>query len=350
MERLPRGRHNRSGHSRGALQHRSRITIVAGALALASLILPAGVAGASTATPARPATTVPASLAAKLAQVNALSNQIDKLSQQYDALQIQLTEAQQEAKVARETAARDQKLMASGETQIGQIAAAGYMSGGTLSPEFQLFQSSDPQTMLNQASIMTQLEQENGDKLTAVTSAQQAAKRALFGASQQEQQAKTLTAQMAQKVSKMQSIENTLNSSVYSQAMDVYRQTGTYPNIAVSGDSAGAQALRFALTRIGDEYVWGAAGPNTFDCSGLVVWSYAQIGISLDHFTGDLWNEGVHVPDSEVGPGMLILMYNLDHVGMYVGNGMMVDAPTFGQPVQIQAVPWGSVDGVVKIV
>ncbi len=346
MERLPRGRHHRSGHSRS----RSRITIVAGALALASLILPAGVAGAATATPAVPATAVPASLSAKLAQVNKLSTQVDALSQEYDALKIQLTEAQQEAAVARETAARDEKLMASGESQIGQIAAAGYMTGGTLSPQFQLFQSSDPQTLLNQASIITQLEQENGDKLSEVTSAQQAAKRALFGASQQEQQAKTLTAQMAKKVDQIQGIENTLNGSVYTQAMSVYSQTGTYPNIQLTGDSAGVQALRAALTRIGDPYVWGAAGPGSFDCSGLVVWAYSQIGISLEHFTGDLWNEGVHIPNGEVQPGNLILMYNLDHVGMYVGNGEMVDAPTFGQDVQIQMVPWGAVDGVVKIV
>jgi cell wall-associated NlpC family hydrolase len=346
VERLPCGRHNRSGHPRSG----GRITIVTGALALASLILPAGIAGAATATPARPAASVPASLQAQLAQVNKLSNQIDALSQEYDSLQIQLTEAHQEAAVARQTAARDQKLMSSGEIQIGQIAAAGYMSGGTLSPEFQLFQSSNPQTLLNQASIITQLEEENGDKLSQVTSAQQAAKRALFAANQQEQHAKLLAAQMAQKVSQMQGIENTLNSSVYSQAMAVYRQTGTYPNISISGDSAGAQALRFALTRVGDPYVWGAAGPNSFDCSGLVMWSYAQIGISLAHFTGDQWNEGIHIPDSQVAPGNLILMYNLDHVGMYVGDGMMVDAPTFGVPVHVEPVPWGAVDGVVKII
>lgn len=352
MERLPRGRHNRfgSGHRRQARPQRSRITILAGALALASLIVPVSLAGSASAASARPATTLPAGLAAQLAQVNKLSNQIDALSQEYDALSIQLTEAKQEAAVAKETAARDEKLMASGESQIGQIAAAGYMTGGALSPQFQLFQSSNPQQLLNQASIITQLEQENGDKLSQVTSAQQAAKRALFGANQQEQLAKQLAGAMATKVSKMQSIENTLNGSVYSQAMAVYQQTGTYPDISVSGDSAGAQALRFALTRIGDPYVWGAAGPTSFDCSGLVVWSYAQIGISLEHFTGDLWNEGVHVPDSEVAPGMMILMYNLDHVGMYVGNGEMIDAPTFGQDVQIQPVPWPAVDGVVKIV
>jgi peptidoglycan DL-endopeptidase CwlO len=347
VERLPRGRHNRLGRIR---RRRSRITIFAGALALAGLIVPFSFAGPASATPGRPGASVPSGLSAQLAQVNSLSNQIDALSQSYDALQIQLTEAQQEAAVARETASRDEKLMASGETQIGQIAAAGYMTGGTLSPQFQLFQSSNPQQLLNQASIITQLEQENGDKLSQVTSAQQAAKRALFGANQQEQLAHKLAAAMAAKVSKMQSIENTLNGSVYTQAMSVYRQTGTYPNISLTGDSAGVQALRAALTRIGDPYVWGAAGPSSFDCSGLVVWSYAQIGISLDHFTGDLWNEGVHVPNSQVGPGMLILMYNLDHVGMYVGNGMMVDAPTFGQDVQIQPVPWSAVDGVVKIV
>ena len=335
MERLPRGRHHRF----------ARITIVTGACALVSLILPAGAAGAASASTAAPP---PASLQAKLDQIKALSEQIDHMGQQYDSLRIQLQQAQKEEGVARLTAKRDQKLLAAGRSQIGQIAAAGYMNG-SLSPDLELLQDNDPQVLLNQASIMAQLEQENGEKVSQVTSAQTAANEALLAASQEAAQASKLTAAMAKKVAQIQAKENVLNSSVYKQALTIFQQTGNYPTLPVVGNTIGAQALRFALAKLGDEYVWGAAGPDTFDCSGLVMWAYEHVGISLEHFTGDQWNEGQHIPLSSLQPGNLIFMYSLDHVGMYVGNGMMVDAPSTGQVVQIQPIPTGAVDGAVRI-
>jgi cell wall-associated NlpC family hydrolase len=270
------------------------------------------------------------------------------MGQQYDSLRIQLQQAQKEEGVARLTAKRDQKLLDSGRAQIGQIAAAGYMNG-SLSPDLVLLQDNNPQVLLNQASIMSQLERENGEKVSQVTSAQTAANEALLAASQQAATASKLTTAMAKKVAQIQAKENVLNSSVYSQALNIFQQTGNYPNLPVVGNTIGAQALRFALAKLGDEYVWGAAGPSTFDCSGLVMWAYEHVGISLAHFTGDQWNEGQHIPLSSLQPGNLIFMYSLDHVGMYVGNGMMVDAPSTGQVVQIQPVPWSAVDGAVAI-
>jgi peptidoglycan DL-endopeptidase CwlO len=74
-----------------------------------------------------------------------------------------------------------------------------------------------------------------------------------------------------------------------------------------------------------------------FDCSGLVMWAYAQVGISLTHYTGAQWNEGEHISRSQLEPGDLVFFFaDISHVGMYIGNGLMIDAPTFGQPVQIQ--------------
>ena len=339
MERLPRGRHHQHGSRPAAW---SRITIIAGAVALVGVLVPAGAAGAATTAPP------PASLQAKLVKIKELSEQVDHEGQQYDSLRIQLQQAQKEESVARLTAKRDQKLLAAGRSQIGQIAAAGYMNG-SLSPDLELLQDSDPQVLLDQASIMAQLEQENGEKVSQVTSAQEAANEALLAASQEAATATKLTAAMAKKVAQIQAKENVLNSSVYSQALNIFQQTGNYPTLPVVGNTIGAQALRFALTKLGDEYVWGAAGPNTFDCSGLVMWAYEHVGISLAHFTGDQWNEGQHIPMSELQPGDLIFMYSLDHVGMYVGNGMMVDAPSTGQVVQIQPIPTGAVDGAVRI-
>jgi cell wall-associated NlpC family hydrolase len=156
---------------------------------------------------------------------------------------------------------------------------------------------------------------------------------------------------MAAKVRLIQKKENFFNSQAFQQAAAVFQKTGHYPYIKPQGRSIGVQALRFALTRLGDPYVWGAAGPSAFDCSGLVMWAYAQVGISLMHFTGDQWNEGEHISRSELQPGDLVFFFpDLGHVGLYLGNGLMVDAPTFGQPVQVQPVFWADYVGAVRIV
>jgi peptidoglycan DL-endopeptidase CwlO len=320
--------------------------VLAGAAAICAAALPVGIASA---TPAARASGSP-SLNAVLAKANALSEQIDNLSEQYDGLKIQLQQAQSEVKIAQEDAARDEQALEQDQAYIGAIAVEGYMAGG-MNPSMQLLETSSPQSLLNRASIMTQLEHENGAKVSLVAAAEAAAQRAQAAAAQQQQHAKTLAATMATKVSQIQKKENFFNSQAFQQAAAIFAKTGQYPDIHPQGRSIGVQALRFALTRLGDPYVWGAAGPSSFDCSGLVMWAYAQVGISLEHFTGDQWNEGEHISRSELQPGDLVFFYpDIGHVGLYIGNGLMVDAPTFGQPVQVQPVMWDVYVGAVRIV
>ena len=347
MERLPTGRHMQA-RSPGTLSRRpnrawGRMAALIGAVTLASVVLSTGVGSAA------PDSGSP-TLSALLARANKLSNEIDVLSQQYDGLKIQLAEARGEIRIARETALRDEKQLAAGQAAVGQIAAVGYMTGG-LNPTLQLLQTRNPQTYLNRASIMVQLQREDGAKVSAVANAEQAAQRAQQTAVQQQRRAAKLAAAMTAKVAAIQAKEDVLNSAAFSQAMAQYQKTGSYPNIDVQGNSVGVQALRYALTRLGDPYVWGGAGPSDFDCSGLVMWAYAQVGISLEHYTGDQWNEGEHIPRSQLEPGDLVFFFpDISHVGMYVGNGEMIDAPTYGQPVQIQPVFWSDYVGAVRIV
>jgi cell wall-associated NlpC family hydrolase len=347
VERLPSGRHGRTGSRgvRGSAIVRStwkRTAVMASVAVLAGFVLP-GVAGASAMHPADTP-----SLKTLLARATKLSNQIDSLSEQYDGLKIQLTQARSEAKIAHETALRDQRALAQGKVQVGQIAAQGYMSGG-IDPSLQLLQTNDPQAMLNRASILQQLQQENGNKVNLLAAATAAARRAQLTAIQQQAQAAKLTATMSKKVTQIQAKQNVLNSAAYSQAMSIFRKTGSYPDINVPGNSVGVQALRWALTRLGDPYVWAAAGPSEFDCSGLVMWAYQHVGISLEHFTGDQWNEGEHVSRSQLQPGDLVFFFaDISHVGMYVGNGEMVDAPSAGQDVQVQQIFWQDYVGAVR--
>ena len=97
-------------------------------------------------------------------------------------------------------------------------------------------------------------------------------------------------------------------------------------------------AVQVAQAQLGKPYVWGAAGPDSFDCSGLTMFAYAQAGISLPHYTGAQWNQGRHVSQSELQPGDLIFFgQDLGHVGMYVGNGNFIHAPHTGDVVKISA-------------
>jgi cell wall-associated NlpC family hydrolase len=119
--------------------------------------------------------------------------------------------------------------------------------------------------------------------------------------------------------------------------------TGGSISGTVSAATAAA-AVHVAEAQIGKPYVWAAAGPNSFDCSGLTMYAYAQEGVHLDHFTGSQWNEGAHLSRSQLRPGDLVFFAydtsnpaTIHHVGMYIGNGEMVQAPQTGENVQISS-------------
>jgi hypothetical protein len=115
-----------------------------------------------------------------------------------------------------------------------------------------------------------------------------------------------------------------------------------------SDPSIAMVAIRAAMSRLGQPYVWAAAGPNTFDCSGLVRWAYGKAGLRLLHYTGFQWDEGRLVPPRDVLPGDLVLFYkDLSHVGIYLGAGWMVNAPFTGQYVNVVPVH-GKVAGIVR--
>jgi hypothetical protein len=107
-------------------------------------------------------------------------------------------------------------------------------------------------------------------------------------------------------------------------------------------------ALRWALKQIGRPYVWGGAGPSTYDCSGLTMRAYASGGVRLTHFTGSQWNEGRLIPARDALPGDLILFgHSIFHVAMYLGAGWMLNAPFTGHYVDVLPV-WKHVAGVVR--
>jgi peptidoglycan DL-endopeptidase CwlO len=285
-----------------------------------------------------------------VAQATQLSNEVDSLGQQYDGLKIQLAHANSEVKIAKQAAARAQAAMAGSQKAVAQLAAMGYMNGG-MDPTLQMLTSGNPDTFLSQASTVQQLDNEAGMRLTTLQREQIAADRAQTTAKEEIATANKLQTQINSKVKTIHAKLAVLNSSAMSQAMAIFSKTGSYPNIVLpEATNVGTTALRAALTQRGKPYVWGAAGPNSYDCSGLVLWAFAQEGISLPHYTGSLWNSGMHVSRNDLEPGDLVFFFaDISHVGIYLGNGLMVDAPSTGQVVQVQAVFWDSYVGAVRI-
>jgi len=316
---------------------------VAAATAALALLVPAADSMAQTTAPEP-------TLASLVAQAKQLEFQINALSEQYDGLRIQLSRAQADAQIAQHAAARDATALAGGQQAVAQLAAENYMDAG-LDPTLQALTTGNPEQFLTQASTITELDQARGDKVSILASEEDQDQRARQTADQQLATVRALEAQMNAKREAIDTKIDQVNSAAMKQAMAIFTQTGQYPDISIpTANTVGAQALQAALSKRGDPYVWGAAGPGAFDCSGLVVWAFAQEGIALPHYTGDLWNAGVHIPRADLEPGDLVFFFaDISHVGIYLGDGLMIDAPDFGEVVRVEPVYWAAYVGAVRI-
>jgi len=100
--------------------------------------------------------------------------------------------------------------------------------------------------------------------------------------------------------------------------------------------------VQYAMSQLGVPYVWGGATPGVgFDCSGLVMWAYAQVGVSLPHSSYAMWDYGVPVSEDQLAPGDIVFFDSLGHVGLYIGNGEFIEAPHTGDVVKISSLSEG---------
>jgi peptidoglycan DL-endopeptidase CwlO len=134
------------------------------------------------------------------------------------------------------------------------------------------------------------------------------------------------------------------------------RDERSEPVVAATGpivaNSAAAQiAVDTAMAQLGKPYVWAADGPDSFDCSGLVQYAYAAAGISLPHSSRMQAGMGQAVSRSQLQPGDLVAFYSpISHIGIYIGNGQMVHAPTSGDVVKVASIDvMGNITAMTRI-
>ena len=142
-----------------------------------------------------------------------------------------------------------------------------------------------------------------------------------------------------------------LAADLVRQLADVADPTGCGADSAALPEGAARTAIQFALGELGKPYLWGATGPNTYDCSGLMLRAFQAAGIDLPRVSREQFSAGGHVPVRQSQPGDL-LFYATDpsdpatihHVALYMGDGRMVEAPYTGEAVRVRPVPWNYTD------
>lgn len=246
------------------------------------------------------------------------SNQQDALDQ-YRVADLQAATAERQLSTAQQHAAAQVGAVKSAETSVQQAQAR--LQGTYAQVKGQLA------TLVAQAQAAQEAQRERQAQLAL---AQQRA------AQQAQLQAQTAAAQPPQAPPAASSFAAGIPASAPPIPPAGSAGTGPPTQSAPSG-SGGAVAVAAAMTRLGDPYVWGAAGPNTFDCSGLTMWAWAHAGVSLPHYSGAQYSTTSHIPVSDLQPGDLVFFADPgEHEAMYIGNGQVIEAPHSGAVVRIQ--------------
>jgi cell wall-associated NlpC family hydrolase len=309
--------------------------------------------------PSAPAEAAPKPTRKELtAKEKQLADQLERMTEQYNGLQVRLKQAQKAAKVAADRAKIQQQGLATAQAKIAQMAAESYKNGG-IDPAVIFASAKDPQTMLDQSATLDYFTSQGSAQVRTLFQTLQSTARAQKAAQDRADEVKSLAKESQQKLQALQkslkAVQGKLGQSTGGQ---------TAPSVASGGASAKAMgAVRAALARLGTPYSWGggnasgpsygvAQGANTkgFDCSGLTLYAYAQVGIGLPHYTGSQYNAGVHVTRAQLRPGDLVFFHaDLHHMGMYIGNGKMVHAPQTGDVVKISPMAGFPFAGAVRM-
>lgn len=299
-------------------------------------------------------------------RISALGQQEESLSEQYDAAQLRMQSLQTQVNLAAQQVAAAQASANQARQALKADAVQAYVHGGNnpmaggnamasaneslLRAEYVNSLAANQNDAIDkyrlaalqeqaaknalqqqQASVQSQLNQVNKDREAAIQTASQ-----LTALKNQ------VTGQIATLVAQAQAAAAARARAAAAAAAAARARLVSMPSANVPPVGHGAAgAVAAAESRVGDWYQWGASGPNTFDCSGLIMWSYAQVGISLPHYSGAQYADTTHIPMSALQPGDLVFPSDPgEHVAMYIGNGEIIEAPYTG--AQVHIVPMSS--------
>jgi cell wall-associated NlpC family hydrolase len=308
------------------------------AASLSLTVLP----GSASAAPATQAAT-PQQATKLVADAN---HELEVVTEQLNDAQETLTQQQAAAEAAGTAVADTQAQLAALDGEMRQVARSAF-TGENLSRFNALMTSGSADEFVSQVTTLDALAGHATDVLTEVTAAAQAAQQAKADADKAAAAAQAtlqeITAKQADLTTEIADYQAQYDAlSKPQQRAVVAEHAGPVleaPATVVASSDAAQKAVDTALNQLGDPYVWGAGGPNAFDCSGLTQYAYAAAGVSLPHSSLAQSRMGTAVSRADLQPGDLVFFYSpVSHVGMYIGGGKMVHASTAGVPVLVSTV------------
>ncbi|MEW2073238.1 NlpC/P60 family protein [Streptomyces sp. NPDC017966] len=311
---------------------------------------------AATALAAVPATATPYDVTR--AEVDRLYREAEKATEAYNEADERTDGLRRRIADAQDGIARQQARVNTMRESLGSLAGAQYRSGG-LDPTLALLLSDDPEDYLERASVLDRITVHQAGELRRLRSAlrslaqDRAEAAGKLGALEKSRRAVAAHKRTVER--KLAEARRLLNSlpagerAAWDRATRSARTDLLGPGEAPASRRAAA-AVAAARSALGRPYVWGANGPSSFDCSGLIQWSYAQAGVALPRTSQAQRHAGRQVPLSEARPGDLVV-YRSDasHVGMYMGNGQVIHAPHPGAPVRYDPVGMMPVSSVTRV-
>jgi cell wall-associated NlpC family hydrolase len=277
-------------------------------------------------------------------QLDRLATQAEALTEQYNATRVEIARVQHAIAMARRKQQIAQAQYQVTHARFVTLAVAQY-EDGDLDSFGALLTSDDPATALANMADRQLVAHHSADLLQQVEQARVRAEGARNAAEQLLRQAQQKRRELGDKrravverTTKYQSLLSELTLAQQTAYVNWGAPTRAEIRVALNTpapSAAAGRAVQFAVEQIGKPYVWGASGPDAYDCSGLTMSAWAHAGVALPHYSAAQYDYGRHVGYDQLKPGDLIFLYgDLHHVEMYVGAGIAISAPQEGEPVK----------------
>ena len=286
-------------------------------------------------------------------KVEALRDQAESATESYNAQREQLKSLAIRLAAARDRLTAQQKRVAAARQSLGRVLAETYKQGDL--EGLSLFLSDDPDSALQQSGLLATLSdrratavQQLRSEETTLTAAKddlvRQQSRITQTAASLEKLKDTVQARLADARKQLSQLQARDRAAV--ERLLSGNDTGvTCAQAGVEFSGRAGKVLQYACAQLGDPYVWAADGPSSFDCSGLTLRAWEAAGVSLPHNADAQSRYGTRVTPTPAAlqPGDLVFFHRpISHVGIYIGNGLMIHAPHTGTVVKIAKVQWAA--------
>jgi peptidoglycan DL-endopeptidase CwlO len=265
-------------------------------------------------------------------RVDRLYRAAEQASERYNQVHVQLTHMRGDVKALRADQSRQEHRTETVRRAVADSIVSQY-EGDSLSAVGQAVVSEDPTEFVSQLTTMSAFNSMQASQYSSFLTESKALQLRKEATSTQleqvaalEKEAADSKAAISKNLDDAKSLLDQLKADARERLLAASRSSDvSTADVPVSGRAAAA--VHFAMAQIGKPYVYGAAGPSSYDCSGLTMAAWGAAGVGLPHSSSAQYGSGTHISESQLQPGDLVFYYSpISHVGMYIGNGMIVNA------------------------